>query len=167
MRTLRCLGAGVIKSFGLCRASGSCLSSLFDRTEPSLRDREFESADPMRTTRGAGLPFARSRSDSSRGDCECRLSWLDATAAAAANARPSSGVRSLPPFCRRGDEPSPSSSRSAFTEALNLGSGTSSSELSPGEYCLEIAVPRSRDVEPCMAAEERLEPERETVARDN
>jgi len=53
-----------------------------------------------------------------------------------------------------------------LTEALNFGSGTSSSELSPAEYCLGMDVPWSRDEE-LWIAEVRREPERETVARDN
>ena len=71
IRTLRCLGAGVIKSFEFFASESAC--SLFERTDPSLLDLELDRADPMRTTRGAGLPEDRSWGDSRRGD-ERRLS---------------------------------------------------------------------------------------------
>lgn len=48
-----------------------------------------------------------------------------------------------------------------------MGSGTSSSELSPAEYCLGTDIPWSRDEELWIAEEVRREPDRETVARDN
>lgn len=54
MRTVRSLGAGVIKSRGLFEPDSDL--SLLDKTEPSLLNLELDMADPIRTIRGAGLP---------------------------------------------------------------------------------------------------------------
>lgn len=67
---------------------------------------------------------------------------------------------------RRGDTSSPSSSSRALTEALNLGSGTSSSELSPGEYCLATEELVRKADEFWNSGEVRLDPERESAVRD-
>lgn len=158
MRTLRCLGAGVIKSFALFLSSESTFS-LVDRRDPSLRDLALLVVPGMRTTRGAGLPFDESCGDSVRD----RLPLLDDAEVA----------RSLkwrwpsPLLLSRGDGSEPSSSRRAFTEALNLGSGTSSSELSPAEYRFDDGAALLRNASVSRSSGEgRLEPVRDTAARD-
>ena len=53
-----------------------------------------------------------------------------------------------------------------MTDALNFGSGTSSSELSPPEYCLVTDELVRKAVEFWISGEVRLDPEREIAARD-
>lgn len=119
IRTLRGRGAGVIKSLGWSRASDSALW-LFDKGDPSRENLDAEDIAPMRTTLGAGLPSERSCGEAFRGDWLCCLEL-------AADRRSYEAARRL------GEEANPSPSKRAFTDALNLGSGTSSSELSPPE----------------------------------
>lgn len=72
MRTVRSLGAGVIKSFGLFGPESDF--SPLDGTEPSLLNLGLVVADPMRTTRGAGLPVDWSLGDAVR-ECRCPFAF--------------------------------------------------------------------------------------------
>lgn len=155
IRTVRSLGAGVIKSCGLFEPDSDF--SLFDCTEPSLRNLGWGVADPIRTIRGAGLPVDWSLGDAVRECLPCAF--------AVENKRSLRKASSLAEFCWRGEKPRPSSSKSALTEALNFGSGTSSSELSPGEYGFGRDTPFLSGAELGIARDVRLEPERETMGR--
>lgn len=126
MRTLRVRGAGVMRSLSFPTSLGS---------DPTSSAFDVICIEPTRTTLGGGLPE----------DCglgEATRTRLSGRVAAEKVFPLASEIGLFALASRPGDVSTlrASPSRSALTEALNFGSGTSSSELSPVARCFDNAL---------------------------